>query len=81
MTNKEYGMKIFLKLLVGIIAVLISLSVGMVTLLMLMFMGASVANFNPWLAYAILVSVCLVPFGIIFSVCHVAKKIIVKLNS
>jgi hypothetical protein len=75
-------MKIFLQILIGIFAVLISLWVGFITLFMLTLMAATVSGFTvPLQGYAFMTIVFLVAFGIIFSVCFVAKKIIVKLNN
>ena len=73
--------KIFLSVLIGVIAVLISLWICGATLLMLAIMGATVSYFtDPWQGYVTMVFVFLVALAVIFCVCSFAKKIIVKLN-
>ena len=73
--------KIFLQILTGAIAVLISLWIGGATLLMLALMGATVSNFtDPWQGYVSMIFLFLVALAVVFCVCFLAKKIIVKLN-
>ena len=72
-------LSVFLKVLTGLIAVLISLWIGGVTILMLALMGATVSNFtNPSQGYAFMLFVFLVALSIVFGVCFLAKHIITK---
>ena len=73
--------KILLQVLIGVIAVLVSLWICGATLLMLAIMGATVSYFtDPWQGYVTMVFVFLIAIAVIFCVCSFAKRIIIKLN-
>jgi len=71
-------LNVFLKVLTGITAVYISCWVWMATFLMLTVIGATTRSPDKWAAYSFGFLIFLVAFGIVFSVCYVAKLIITK---